>query len=144
MRALRSILGIRWQDCVTNLEVLDRANSTSIESLLKAQLRWAGHVIPLDDRIPRPFLYWELTHGKRNQGRPKKRYKDTVKANIQWCQRKPKELEESASNRTLWRSRTFKAATYFEKARRQKLIAARNQRNRAAAAVITTTGFQCL
>ena len=32
MRAVWSILGIRWQDQVTNLEVLGRAESTSIES----------------------------------------------------------------------------------------------------------------
>lgn len=39
-RTLRSILGIRWQDRVTNLEVLDQTRSTSVESiLLKAQLR---------------------------------------------------------------------------------------------------------
>ena len=34
MRALRSILGIRWQDCITNLEVLDRAECIGIEALL--------------------------------------------------------------------------------------------------------------
>ena len=34
MRALRSILGIRWQDCITNLEVLDRAECIVIEALL--------------------------------------------------------------------------------------------------------------
>ena len=59
MRALRSILGIKWQDRITNLEVLDRANSTSIESMLiKAQLRWVGHVIRMEEfRIPRRLMY---------------------------------------------------------------------------------------
>ena len=32
-RALRSILGIRWQDRVTNIEVLNRSSSQSIESM---------------------------------------------------------------------------------------------------------------
>ena len=51
----RMIIGIRWQDRVTNQDVLDRAGSTSIESmLLKAQLHWNGHVISMSDsRIPR-------------------------------------------------------------------------------------------
>ena len=41
MRSLRSIMDIRWQDKVTNLQVLDKANAVSIEALLlKAQLRW--------------------------------------------------------------------------------------------------------
>ena len=45
-RALRTIMGIRWQDRVTNQEVLDRAGSASMESMiLKAELRWTGHVI---------------------------------------------------------------------------------------------------
>ena len=54
MRSLRSILNIRWQDKVTNIEVLDRAESISIEAMiLKTQLRWVGHVIRMDDqRLP--------------------------------------------------------------------------------------------
>ena len=42
-RALRLIMRIRWQDLVTNQEVLDRAKSTSIEAkILQAQLLYAG------------------------------------------------------------------------------------------------------
>ena len=43
-RALRSILGIRWQDRVTNTEVFERTNCISIEAmLLKSCLHWTGH-----------------------------------------------------------------------------------------------------
>jgi len=79
MRALRSILKISWKDHVTNLDVLQRANSTSIESILiKAQLRWVGHVIRMEEhRMPRCLMYGELWQGRRYQGRPKLRYKDT-------------------------------------------------------------------
>ena len=72
MRAFRSILGICWQGHVANLEVLDRAESTSIESILiKAQLRWVGHVFRVQEyRITRHLLYGELVHGKRHRGRP--------------------------------------------------------------------------
>ena len=126
MRALRSILGIKWQDRMTNLEVLDRTNSTSIESMLiKAQLRWVGHVIRMEEfRISRRLMYGELQLGKRNQGRPKLRYKDTVKANLQWCHIKPKELEERAMDRAKWRALPLKAAANYEEARHQKLTAA--------------------
>ena len=145
MGALRSILGIRWQDRVTNLEVLDRTNSTSIESmLLKAQLRWVGHVIRMEEfRMPRRLMFGELQLAKRNQGRPKLRYKDTVKANLQWRHIKPRELEERAMDRPVWRVSIHKAASNFEKARSQKLTAARERRHKAASAVITTTDFQC-
>ena len=113
MRALHSIPGIRWQDRVTNLEVVDSAHSTSVESmLLKAQLRWVGHVIRVEEhRMPR-----HLPCG---------------------------ELEEAASKRPQWRSRTHKAVENFEDTRRQKLTAARDQRHRTPAAAVTTTEFQC-
>ena len=145
MGALRSILGIKWQDCITNLEVPDCANSTSIESMLiKAQLRWVGHVIRMEEfRISRCLMYGELQLGKRNQGRPKLRYKDTVKANLQWCHIKPKELEERAMDRAKWRALTHNAAANYEEVRHQKLTAAREKRHRAVSAVITTTDFQC-
>ena len=61
MRSLRSILGIRWQENTTNLEVLN-VESVSFEAmLLKAQLRWTGLVIRMEeDRMPRKLLYREL------------------------------------------------------------------------------------
>ena len=127
MRALRSILSICWQDRVTNLEVLDRANSNSIESmLLKVQLRWVGHVIRMEEFwVPRRLMYGELQLGKRNQGRPKLRYKDTVKANLQWCNIKPRELEDRAMDRPVWRASIHKAVSNFVEACSQKLNAAR-------------------
>ena len=52
-RALRSILGIRWQDRATNTEVFKRTNCISIEAmLLKSCLRWTGHVIRMEDQRP--------------------------------------------------------------------------------------------
>ena len=67
MRVLRSILGIRWQDHITNLKVLDQAKSTSIEAtIIKAHLRWVGHVLRMKEcRMPRRLMYGELQAGKR-------------------------------------------------------------------------------
>ena len=49
MHALHSILRIHWQDHITNLDILEHANSTSIKAmLLKALLRWVGHIIRMD------------------------------------------------------------------------------------------------
>ena len=54
-RCLRSILGIKWQDHMSNEEVLKRASLPSIESiLLQEQLRWAGHVTKMGNvRMPK-------------------------------------------------------------------------------------------
>jgi transcription termination factor 2 len=131
--SLRSIMRILWQDHITNQEVLDRANSTSIEArILKAQLRWTGHVIRMEEhRMPRQLLYGELAAGRRNQGRPKKRFKDNLKANLQWTGLQPRQLEDAASDRTTWRARTRAAVFSFEEERRQRLAAARERRHRS-------------
>ena len=130
MRSLRSIMRIRWQDRITNLEVLDRAKMTSIEAMiLKAQLRWVGHVIRMDDhRLPKQLMYGELTSGKRNQGRPRKRFKDCVKSNIKPSGILPKQLELYAMDRLGWRALTIRARDNFEAKRRADVTAARERR----------------
>ena len=62
---MRSILGIQWQDHVSNEEVFKRAGLPSIESiLLKVQLRWAGHVIRMEDfRMPKAVFFSKLQEG---------------------------------------------------------------------------------
>ncbi len=144
-RALRSILGVKWQDKITNLEILDRADCTSIEAILiKTQLRWVGHVIRMDDkRMPKRLLYSELVHGKRGRGRPRKRFKDTIKTNLQWCDIKPNELERDAENRPFWRTTIHKASETFEETRRQRLITAREKRHTALSAETNATDFPC-
>ena len=50
MHSLRTILNIKCQDRVSNLQVFDMAESTSIEAMvLKNRLRWVGHVIHMED-----------------------------------------------------------------------------------------------
>ncbi|XP_076035734.1 uncharacterized protein LOC143021854 [Oratosquilla oratoria] len=84
MRSLRSILNIKWQNRVTNLEVFDREEMISIETMIiKSQLRCVGHVIQMDDHcLPKQLLYGELSSGKRNTGRPRKRFKNCVKTHL--------------------------------------------------------------
>ena len=61
-RCLRSILGIKWQDHVSNEEVLKTASLPSIESiLLQVQLRWAGLVTRMEDIcMPKAIFCSEL------------------------------------------------------------------------------------
>ena len=50
MRHLRCLMGIKWQDKITNNEVLQRAKMDGIEAMLmRAQLRWVGHVQRMSD-----------------------------------------------------------------------------------------------
>ena len=81
---LFSILGIKWQDHVSNKEVLKRASLPSIESIfLQVQLRWAGHVSRMEDvRMPKAVFFSELQVGKRDRGAPRKRYKNQLKRQL--------------------------------------------------------------
>ena len=64
-RHLRISLRIKWQDMIPNTEVLKRAQITNIEAyLIKAQLRWTGHVLRMEDgRLPKDLLYGEFRGG---------------------------------------------------------------------------------
>ena len=79
---LCTILSIKWQDHVSNKEVLKRASLPSIESiLLQVQLCWAGHITRMKDvRMPKTVFFSELQEGKRAVSR--KRYKDQPKRQL--------------------------------------------------------------
>ena len=106
MHSLRSIINIKWQDRVTNLVVFDRVEMSSIEVMvIKNQLQWLGHVIRRDNhRLPKQLLYRELSSGKRNIGRPRKRFKDCVRSLLTHTGIHPKNVEHETSDRTKWRS----------------------------------------
>ena len=85
MRCLRRILGITWQDRVTNKVVLEKADIPSLYTLLKQRrMRWLGHVTRMKDGlIPKDLLYGELTTRKRPTGRLQLRFKDVCKGDLQ-------------------------------------------------------------
>ena len=144
-RLLRMVMSICWQDRIKNKEVLDRAETTSIESmLLKGQLWWTDHVGRMDDsRIPQTTDVRELTLGSREQGRPKLRDKDTLKSNIKLCGIQPRQLEAAAADLPVRRLLTSTATLAFDKDRRQRLAAARDRRRRFSSSTVETTGYHC-
>ena len=83
---MRSILGIKWQDYVSNEEVPEKTLLPSIASiLLQVQLRWAGHITRMKDtRMPKAVFFSELQEGKRDRGAPRRRYKDQLKRRLTW------------------------------------------------------------
>ena len=88
LRHLRQILQISWKDHIPNVEVLRRANMSSIDATLTAsQLRWTGHIIRMNDsRLPKAVFYGELTEGKRHRrplGDPSKRSTTVEAGHIQ-------------------------------------------------------------
>ena len=145
MHSLRTILNFKWQDRVSNLQVLDMAESTSIEAMiLKSRLRWVGHVICMEDnRLPKQLMFGELASGKRKQGRTLKRFKDCVKASISHEEITAKELGPRAHDRTEWRALTRHAMDTFEERRRTQIEEARERRKASADAPGNPGLFLC-
>ena len=100
-RCLRTILNIHWSDFITNVEVLEQAEVSSIEAMiLKCQLRWAGHVSRMEDhRLPKIVF----STGHRERGAPKKRFKDNLKKSLTTCNIDHKQWSDLAADRVAWR-----------------------------------------
>ena len=81
---LCSILGINWQDYVSNEEILKKSSLSSIESIsLQVQLNWAGHVPGIEDIcMPKAIFFSQLLEGQLDCGAPRKRYKDQLKRQL--------------------------------------------------------------
>ena len=115
-------------------QVFERTNCISIEAmLLKSCLCWTGHVIRMEDhRIPKQLLFGELEQGHRRQGHPCKRFKDTEKAGLKWCDIPSTELVATALNRQNWCTLTQSASSALEEERRHQAQSAREHRHLAA------------
>ena len=118
-KCLRHILKVKWQALVPDTDILDLAAVPSIESLiLLDRLRWAGHLVRLEDtRIPKQLFFGEIVGGKRRLGRPKLRFKDVLKYALQKVNIPFKEFEALAHNRSTWRCSIRKGVAKFEKNR---------------------------
>ncbi|KAK3514603.1 hypothetical protein QTP70_021515 [Hemibagrus guttatus] len=106
MRHLRSILKITWIDKMTNKEILDRTGLPSMEDLLiRKNLRWTGHLMRMpQDRLPKQILFSQLHVGHRKRGRPRLRYKDTIKRNLKQRNIKLESWAKLSKQRSEWRT----------------------------------------
>ena len=105
LHCLRRLLGITWQDRVTNKDVLDQAGISSMFAMLtQRQLRCLGHVCRMDDgRFPKDVLHGELATSSRPTGRLALRYKDVCKRDLRAGGVDPADLETASSDCVSWR-----------------------------------------
>ena len=122
MCCLRRILGITWQDKVTNNAVLEKAGLPSLYALLKQRrMRWPGHMTRMKDgRIPKDLLYGELATGKRPTGRPQLRFKDVCKRYLQALGINTDSWEVIATDRDAWRHILKLGLSQYEETQRVK------------------------
>ena len=128
LRCLRRILGITWQQKITNEEVLRRTGLTTMYfTLSQRRLCWLGHILRMNaERIPKFLLYGELVVGKRNRGRPKLRFKDVCKRDLKSLNIGTNDWELLANDRAKWRSTIHKRLKereeeYFRKPKKKKI-----------------------
>ena len=130
LHCLRKIMGIKWQDRITNTEVLEWANISGIEALLiKSRLRWTGHVMRItNDRISKQLFLSELSTSTRAQGAPLKRYKDAVKSSLKACSIPVMGWEALTLDHTSWRKAVSQGYQMFETRRVGDLARKRQDR----------------
>ena len=145
MRCLRRILGITWQDKVTNKVVLEKAGIPSLYTLLKQRrMRWLGHVTRMKDgRIPKDLLYGELATGKRPTGRPQLRFKDVCKRDLQALGINTDSWEVTATDRDAWRHTVKVGLSQYEETQRLKAEEKRLHKKTVCLASRPTTAFTC-
>ena len=131
LHCLCRILGITWQDKVTNTAVLARAGSHSIHLLLcQHRLCWLGHVHRMGDgRIPKDVLYGELPTGHRPAGCPALRFKDVCKHDLKLVDIDPGSWEQIADKGSAWRSAVRKGVR-TGKDKRNRLLEDKKQRRK--------------
>jgi len=103
-RSLRRILGIRWYDKTSNVELWKATDQESAEVLLKRRRwTWIGHTLrKLRDNIARRALQWN-PQGQRNRGRPKNTWRRGVEQEMKEAGVKWGSLEAAAQDRAKWK-----------------------------------------
>ena len=100
MKMLRFAVGLTRKDKIKNDYIMGTIKIERLGMKMReGRLRWYGHVMRRDQEyIGRRVIEMELP-GKRKRGRPKRRFLDVVKEDME----KVGVWEMDIENRTLWR-----------------------------------------
>ena len=100
MRMLRWMSGVTREDRIRNEYI--RGSLKVVEASKKIQegrLRWYGHLLRRDENHVGRYAMDMEVQGRRRRGRPRKRWRDCVREDLQW-----KDIDEAeALNRNRWR-----------------------------------------
>lgn len=103
MRMLRRIKGVTLKDKERSENIRKELGVDDInEKVREIRMRWYGHVMRMEVANPVREVMNSVVAGKRPRGRPKKRWKDNVKQDMDHFQ----VCAEDAADRHLWRRKT--------------------------------------
>ena len=93
-------------DKVTNKDILERTGLTFREILLiRKNLRWTGNLMRMSpDRLPKQSLNSQLSSDHIKRGRPRLRFKDTIKRNLKLRDIKTDSWTSPLQQRGKWRA----------------------------------------
>ena len=75
----------------------------------------SGHIARMPDYcLPKRVFFGELCSGDRSRGRPRKRYKDTLKVSLKRCEIEPESWEHVAQDRATWRNLVKQGVSKYE------------------------------
>jgi hypothetical protein len=108
LRCLRKILGITYKDRISNKKVLCTTSQRDLAMYIaERRMRWVGHLLRMDNnRFAKHMINWVPKDGKKQKGRPRLTWEDTVlydlrSLNIGW-----KQAERIARERNSWKKWT--------------------------------------
>ena len=85
-----------------NKELYNLFESPLITTIMKAnRLRWVGHLERMEENRQTKAVYTEELTGKRPRGRPRQRWKDNIKEDLQNLE--ISNWQEMAKDRNEWR-----------------------------------------
>ena len=153
-KCLRRILGIKWQQHVTNNFILERAGIAKIETMISSLMcKWLGHFGRMDDtRLPKLVLFGKLKKGKRKQCKLNNRSKDCIRRDLKELGIEEECWYNDCQNRCYWRSVVSMGAEEFNErlislTERKRRIRHECQLQRMGARCVGTTGisevFRC-
>ena len=96
-----------------------------------------------DNRLPKQLFYGELSQGKRGTGRPKLRYKDSLKANLKRCDIDTDTWEKQAADRAKWRTTIKTKVNESEQTKRRSREEKRAAAKMRPTAALTNTSAVC-
>ena len=107
MRILRRIKGVTLRDRVKSVDIRKELGVSSIqEKVREMRLRWYGHMQRMEENNEVRSVGDMRVPGKRPRGRPRGRWMDCVRREMQALRITP----EDARDRTFWKSRIRAAA----------------------------------